>query len=1165
MECVGLAVKEEWELAGGTVRVWENEEDVILGSMMTDEEGWRNHDDALFLPASATSSKLIPPLLLAAIQEFFSIEDPWSFVHPPGTHVHAVATHITYETTVRSREILCAKAAERVNAVSLAMTKAKWTASRVLVRMGVVFEVSEEEAAEFAMLRSDGGRDCLKHEENNVLGVHLFELSGDPIHPAVQQIAKVAVTVSALGISESDLIVEARKGNLVTLAMTLFSSFLACEDFKSLRFPLALSRHERNVLIWASEKQGIFHRVIAVASTTGILGVNTSNGDAFDQPFLRDTVYAFLLGFTFSLFANVFIWPEYAERYLVEELVSGLETVKFVVSSLVRTFSQESGAEEGESRTQAIAHLQDIVKRLWELYSQVESEPRVSRLSAADYKQYISAMSELVLQVSSIHKAVKGLEHSLFCSPQYKDNVALPFKNQFQDIEGGCAALISRIQSGMKEQGSWRGLLKKDEESARAISSNLHTSILQSLAEVESSQMSALLEMLESGISPEITPSSRKSSARKQTSHETVLQVNFFILCLRQFTFDLEHLMSDVETERELRFRFCWKKYLPKLQILLGAADEDDSDIHKKPVVARKGRLAEVVKKFLARCTGLLLRKESVYGFKCGCAVLIYMMVLFNQRDWYKNWYLQASFVAFCVVLTPSRGQSTLSFIINLLGAIVGYSFGYLTLSAWGTGVVKLTGYCSGWFGCTEDRNRYLWGIWGFATFFAIPMVHIQLHTKLSVLGLLSLLSFSTSIVGSFSNRQNPFYDDPYHRYYKLIASACMAITFAYIFCLFIYPNSVRRRLRQSLSTILRRLNALYAQILSNSYAPVDARSSLVNDHTRALTRMKDIHLDLYKTIGEVEAMMVFAAVEFKIRGPFPRKTYEEIIEVVKSIHERLGSAMAIVGDKPFDPYVRGLLANSLKKSKKDLQTVVRLILYLQSSALISRQPLPVDIPSAQRTRALIFSSVWAEMMEAFRASPPDENISESSLSPKAPVRTSSLVPPSRPLSMSAVNSSIGSVEDDWEGSTLLERLEGSVGMLPTDRKTLRNVMRGESWIRFYSFSVAMKMLSQEVDSLTPLLKHLFGELSGFISPTTGAAASFAKVPSFDPLSLPTLTNIHAIPVHGHRGHDEEEEIYGIEDREATENIEGIPSLRDENLIGAVSESVSILVTDGSP
>ncbi|KAJ3096976.1 hypothetical protein HDU97_005404 [Phlyctochytrium planicorne] len=872
----------------------------------------------------------------------------------------------------------------------------------------------------------------------------------------------------------------------------------------------------------------------SVASTTGILGANTNGGDAFDAPFLRDTVYAFLVGFAVSLFANVFLWPEYAERYLLDELVGALEKVKVTVGSLVRTFSQESEPDETAQRTAVINELQATVKKLWELFAQVESEPRVSRLTTRDYKKYIVAINELVIQVSSIHKAIVGLEESLFNSAEYRENVAKPFRSQLRAIDSGCVVVMERIAAGMRAQGSWKGLGHRDEEAASATSSAVHTSIFHSLAEMENSQMSTLLEMLEAGISPESLtttsaaagPSNRLSfvppPVKPVSRQESMLQVNFFILSFRQFAIDLAHLLSDVETPRTLGMRFFWEKYVPDVMVVLRAGDEDDGDVGKKPEGVRKGRFLGTVRRGLARLTGLMLRTESIYGFKCGCAVLIYMMVLFNQKDWYKNWYLQASFLTFLVAVAPSQGQSNLTFIINLTGAIIGYSFGYLTLAAWGTGVVKLTGACSGWFGCTDDKDRYLWGIWGFATFFAFPMLHVQLHTKLSVLGLLSLLSFATSVVGSFSNRQNPFYDDPYHRYYKLIASACMAITFAYIFCLFIYPNSARQRLRQSLSTIIRRLNALYAQILSTAYAPVDSRSTLVNDHTRALARMKEIHLDLYRAIGDAEGMMVFAAVEVKIRGRFRWATYKGILDAVKGVHERLGSAMAIVGEKPFDPYVRGLLANSLKKSRKDLQTVVRLILYLQSSALIAKQPLPIDVPSAQRTRAQIFGSVWGEMMAAVQATLKEDE------KPQAPLRTASLLPPprSRPVSMGVV--SVASLEDDFEGSSVVERIE----------------------------------VSQEVDSITPLLKDLFGELSGFISPTTGTASSFAVVPAFDPMSLPTLTDLRAVPVRGHRGHDDEEEMYGVEGRESTERLEGIPDVVDENLVGAAAEVVVTVKVD---
>ncbi|KAI8849775.1 hypothetical protein BC829DRAFT_175864 [Chytridium lagenaria] len=76
----------------------------------------------------------------------------------------------------------------------------------------------------------------------------------------------------------------------------------------------------------------------AVASAVGVTGANTSNGDAFDRAFLRDSIYGFLMGFAASLFLNFFLWPEFAERHLLTELSTTFETMQLLTTASSKTF-----------------------------------------------------------------------------------------------------------------------------------------------------------------------------------------------------------------------------------------------------------------------------------------------------------------------------------------------------------------------------------------------------------------------------------------------------------------------------------------------------------------------------------------------------------------------------------------------------------------------------------------------------------------------------------------------------------------------------------------------------------------------------------------------------------------------------------------------------------
>ncbi|KAI8849774.1 hypothetical protein BC829DRAFT_175772 [Chytridium lagenaria] len=414
---------------------------------------------------------------------------------------------------------------------------------------------------------------------------------------------------------------------------------------------------------------------------------------------------------------------------------------------------------------------------------------------------------------------------------------------------------------------------------------------------------------------------------------------------------DLNHCLLELTCRtRSLTLHFSLTRYIPSNLFTRKPSPPSTIPFAK--------RIGGAVRRSLSKITMLVLRKESIYAFKCATAVLIYMMVLMNQTAWYLQWYLQASFLTFLVAVGPSVGQTNLTFVINLAGAIIGYTMAYLVLTAFGTGRNALNKVCYGWVGCDWGGSGTQYALWGASLVFAVPMIYVQLYTRLSVLGLLSLLSYSTSLIGSWANRNNPRFDNPWHRYYKLLASASMAITFALIFTLLVYPNLARHRLRLSISSILRRLNALYTHILSTAYAPTETSTPPISTSPSFLTTpMEDIStllLELYRDLFSLEENMLFAAVEFRITGPFRWNTYKAILARLRGIHERLASAVSIIGDQgPFDPYLRKLLETSLRKSRRDLQTIIRLLLYIYSSSMVAKQPLPPDLPSASKARII--------------------------------------------------------------------------------------------------------------------------------------------------------------------------------------------------------------------
>ncbi|KAJ3217371.1 hypothetical protein HDU67_008073 [Dinochytrium kinnereticum] len=181
-----------------------------------------------------------------AVQSFFEVDgDPWSFPHEVGTLAWSVSHYLTHEVMMRAREIASEGEAERVDLVAVSTARARWAATRVLVRANVDFQLGEDDAVNIAALRAEA--------------VDAGSLPA--MHPGVRALAMRAVTVDRFGIGEEQLVKAARRGDLLTNAMRIVADFLEDDAVVSLRFPGDLSSEHRRVLRWAFER-GVYHRVI---------------------------------------------------------------------------------------------------------------------------------------------------------------------------------------------------------------------------------------------------------------------------------------------------------------------------------------------------------------------------------------------------------------------------------------------------------------------------------------------------------------------------------------------------------------------------------------------------------------------------------------------------------------------------------------------------------------------------------------------------------------------------------------------------------------------------------------------------------------------------------------------------------------------------------------
>ncbi|KAJ3105757.1 hypothetical protein HDU97_007577 [Phlyctochytrium planicorne] len=843
----------------------------------------------------------------------------------------------------------------------------------------------------------------------------------------------------------------------------------------------------------------------SVASVVGVVGANTANGDPFDQAYLRDTLYSFLIGFGISTVLTVVVWPEFAEHSLRIQIIKITEITKKLVEESVNAFTMKANHA---NRSALLKALKESVAAALKSMTVVDAEIFFSKFSATDYHKILRSLNTITNHLSALDSAIVGREVTIFQSELFKTRVAEKFKSEFELVEKETSNLLYTVSCGLVNLSKVPGnesLTKYDMAQVEQARQKIDVAF----THIDASQQDWLIDLVVHGDQSEQIITTDDKLAKGTVARETLIQVTYFIHAFHEIIEKLSDMaISTNDPSRRTGLHYNALSW-----------------IFAKPKPKAKAHTP--------------FRHHIVSA----------------ARDWYRRWYLQSTFLTFLVAIAPSVGQTMITFVINLIGAIIGNSLGFFALEAFGTGIDKIDKSCHGWWSlCNGGTIQAEWGLFLISIFIIIPFIYVMLFSKIQVLGLLSLLSFTTTIIGAYGNRNNPRFDSPWNRYYKLLAGSAMAISFALFFSLMVYPNLARQTLKQKVSTVLRRLSALYNDTLVSAFAPFAEND---NAETR-VKHLEDIQIAITEQFNSLRELVLFASVEFRVEGKFQRQSYNGIIDVMGSILDRLTTASTCLlhdhkvdskphnekkaldskakRNGPFDPAARKIISQELLVGRRDLQNTIRLLLFLYSTSMTASQPLPQVLPGATRARNRVFHEMWTIMQ---------------SLAHGRQIKT---FDGKQRLSVGGEDTK---VFDAFRSSSPHDNRTSVDYSQTMSKENAKELMSSDSWLRFYSFALTMSMLAVDVDSLAPFMKHLFGELPAFVHQDYLLEDDSADQPLLSPIK--GLVKSDTI---GRRGHEDDIHVYGIEDRDDIELLEGIPMENSDTLGGGEDIELQIVVTE---
>ncbi|KAJ3281817.1 hypothetical protein HDU79_010460 [Rhizoclosmatium sp. JEL0117] len=746
----------------------------------------------------------------------------------------------------------------------------------------------------------------------------------------------------------------------------------------------------------------------STASVVGVLGANSSDGRLFDYKLLADDLSSYLIGILIGLAVNFLVFPDSAEQHLRDNLslvfikTRDLSLSMFELLNGSHYDTGDSFTIEFQKRNKLVSEIQICFATIDAEIIQAAAEVTYSYFSIDEYARITRAANSVVAVLFSAHTVLNAPETvALITSAEYQQNISDEMKQSWKDFGDVSKRIFDDLGVNLRKA------VDRDENHVNEAVSTLKALGAQAIRMFANGHQpiyfSRMFDDTDDG-------SLRVISMDAKAAWEQLLQINFLILSTKEFIKELailhEQTFAFAGPKKYRKFRFNW--YIPPatlIQILRIRFRGLQSKI-------RRATIGETVHAIVFGITRNILSPNSVYAFKTALAVFSLQMIMFSHPDLYKEWYMGGALSTIIVAVSPSLGQTYIGLPLTIVGTASGATLAYLSLILFG-------------------KHSYGQILFGFVA--AVPFTYLQLFNKRTAsLGLLGLLAFGNYISITYANMNNPAFDAPAVYLYKVITVASAALSFSLVFTLILYPSFARHILRHRMSIIFLHLNIFYRKIVSSSIQPLQKVATIqrIKD-----PELKDLRNQIFSEIVALDSLMVYAIAEPRIEGRFQEETYREIINCMFMLLDRLECVRLSVGDEPFDADVRRVLKSSpLMESRAELQQVIRLLLYIFSSSMLTKLKILPTLPNAQRVRERVIEDFVNLLL--------------------------------------------------WHGhpgSCPYPQLDPFDGVIPAHRSGMLEALNTEKWMRLLGHSASVREVSRGLDKFVPLMKALFGEYPDII------------------------------------------------------------------------------------
>lgn len=324
-------------------------------------------------------------------------------------------------------------------------------------------------------------------------------------------------------------------------------------------------------------------------------------------------------------------------------------------------------------------------------------------------------------------------------------------------------------------------------------------------------------------------------------------------------------------------------------------------------------------------------RTDVQFGFRVGVGAFCISIFAFlpQTKTVFVNWRLEWTLVIYCIMMSKSLGGTTMTVKWRLLGTFLGSFTAYVM---W-----QLT-----------DGNGIALAATGFLL--SIPCFYIIIYWKKNnAYGRFILLTYNLTALYSYGMVQkdsedgNEGGDSPivgeiaFHRFVSVSLGICWAMFIATFFL----PNSARARLKSGLTVLWLRLGVIWnSDPMDYHETPRGGRLVGLKDYkgTRGL-------------LLECQTLLKQAPVEFRLKGSFPKATYEELLGSTSTIMDAYLNLQLMLEVDPYLTPNEKYVLEYIASEREELEQRIFLIFYMVASALALGFPLPTKPASTEHAK----------------------------------------------------------------------------------------------------------------------------------------------------------------------------------------------------------------------